>query len=303
MNIIFMGTPRFAVPSLEILIQNNYNVVAVVTAPDKPAGRGQKLHVSEIKQAAQKHGLLILQPEKLKSSEFIHQLKSLNPDIIVVVAFRMLPEEIWKQAKLGTINLHASLLPQYRGAAPINWAIINGERETGVTTFFINQGMDTGDILFQEKTTIYDYDNAETLHDRLMVIGSKLVLKTVECIIKGDINPIPQTQLAKENVKLAPKIYKEDCILNLSQTALQVHNKVRGLSPNPGAIWVWKNKRYKIYETKIVEDLLDSAPLIVNKKMLAIKCSDYYLSILEIQPENKKRMRIDEFLNGYSSLL
>ena len=237
LRILFMGTPEFAVESLKALVDNNYNVVAVITMPDKPAGRGYKLQASPVKQYALEKGLTVLQPEKLKDESFIAQLEDLRIDLQVVVAFRMLPEVVWSMPSKGTFNLHSSLLPQYRGAAPINWAIINGEKETGVTTFFLSHEIDTGDIIFREKTTISTTDNAETLHDRLMVMGAKLVLKTVDAVIDNSVTSIPQDELKAGELELkpAPKIFKDDCRVNWNKNREEIFNFIRGLSPYPAA--------------------------------------------------------------------
>jgi methionyl-tRNA formyltransferase len=299
LRIIFMGTPEFAVPSLEILIAQKFNVVAVITAPDKPQGRGKKLIPSPVKEAALKHNLLILQPTNLKSPEFIEELKSYKANLQIVVAFRMLPEVVWSMPSLGTFNLHASLLPHYRGAAPINWAIINGETETGVTTFFLKHEIDTGSVIFQEKEPIYASDDAGTLYNRLMKKGSDLVLKTVKAISAGDYPTLPQK--ISEEIKHAPKIFKETCEINWNQTAKKVVDFVRGLSPYPGAWTVLNGKVYKI---------LKSEPTVDNRQStvecgqwtvdngLKIKTTDGWINVLEFQPEGKKRMLVAEFLRG-----
>jgi methionyl-tRNA formyltransferase len=300
MNIIFMGTPEFAVPSLEILIQNKINVVAVITAPDKPQGRGQKIVFSPVKECALRHHIPVLQPPNLKSPEFLEQLKSFQADLQVVVAFRMLPEVVWKMPALGTFNLHASLLPQYRGAAPINWAIINGEKETGVTTFFLRHDIDTGSIILQEKETIQEDDNAGTLYERLMHKGSVLVLKTVQAIQSANYAASPQP--ADIQIKHAPKIFKETCEINWNQPAKQVRDFVRGLSPYPAAWTIISGKHFKIYRASEVErgDAFKNAGEFVtdNKNYLYFKTSDGWVSIDELQPEGKKRMTIQDFLKG-----
>lgn len=303
MKIVFMGTPGFAVPSLEILIKNGFNVAAVVTAPDKPAGRGQKIQFSDVKESALKHNIPLLQPEKLKSPVFIEALKSFNADLQIVVAFRMLPEVVWSMPPLGSFNLHASLLPQYRGAAPINWAIINGEKQTGVTTFFLKHEIDTGDVIYQETVPISSNDNAGTLHDKLMTVGAELVLKTVQDIAAKNTKTIPQEHFDSSQIKHAPKIFKQDCFLDLSMPAEMVRNKIRGLSPYPGAFLEWNGKPYKILNAELLEGVIAHDPMWTDgKRTLAVKCADGYLSILEIQPENKKRMKIEEFINGYKTL-
>src|SRR5688572_14256950 len=243
LRIIFMGTPEFAVPSLEILLENNFNVVAVITAPDKPQGRGQEVVGSPVKECALKYHVPVLQPTNLKSPEFLEELKSYNANLQIVVAFRMLPESVWSMPSLGTFNLHGSLLPQYRGAAPINWAIINGEKETGVTTFFLKHEIDTGSIIFQEKEPIHDSDDIGSLYERLMKRGSQLVLKTVKAIETGNYPTVPQPQGIE--IKHAPKIFKETCEINWDQSTGQIINFVRGLSPYPGAWTVLNGKTFK----------------------------------------------------------
>ncbi|HYG17411.1 MAG TPA: methionyl-tRNA formyltransferase [Ohtaekwangia sp.] len=299
LRIIFMGTPEFAVPSLEILLENNFNVVAVVTAPDKPQGRGQKTVPSAVKEAALKRGIPILQPTNLKDQSFIDTLKTYNANLQVVVAFRMLPEVIWSMPALGTFNLHASLLPQYRGAAPINWAIINGEKETGVTTFFLRHDIDTGSIIFQEKETISEEDDAGTLYERLMNKGAQLVLKTVAAIASGDYSSTPQS--VSGDIKHAPKIFKETCEINWSQPAVQIKNFVRGLSPYPAAWCHIEGKMFKIFNVSIAAHHKNASPGDVhtdNKTYLYIKTTDDWISIQELQPEAKKRMNIQDFFRG-----
>lgn len=294
-----MGTPAFAVESLNILVQNGYDIAAVVTAPDKPAGRGQKINFSAVKEYALQNDLPILQPTKLKDTAFIQSLRDLNANLFVVVAFRMLPEVVWSMPQYGAFNLHASLLPQYRGAAPINWAIINGETKTGVTTFFLQQEIDTGDILMSESIDILPEDNLETLHDKLMVLGSELTLKTVQAIENNDIHPIAQS---KEPSTPAPKIFKEDCLINFNQTSIQVHNKVRGLSPFPAAYTHLDGKILKIFKTEIQEvhgDVPTGTVDTDQKTYLRIKCKRGWLNVLELQLEGKKRMVITDFLKGY----
>lgn len=303
LKIVFMGTPEFAVPSLQILVNNQYSIAAVVTSPDKPAGRGLKITTSPVKDFALAHRIPVLQPEKLKAPEFLEQLKSHQADLQVVVAFRMLPEIVWAMPRLGTFNLHASLLPQYRGAAPINWAIIRGEQETGVTTFFLQHEIDTGNILFQEKELILEEDTASTLYERLMHKGAELVLKTVQAIEAGEYSPIPQN--LSEPIKLAPKIFKEDCEINWNQPARSVHNFVRGLSPYPTAWTTLKSKICKIYRTDLTEDtpgleLTTGSYWTDYKKILLFKAREGYVSVKELQMEGKKRMTIEEFLRGNS---
>jgi len=296
-RIIFMGTPEFAVPSLEILVNNGYNVVAVITTPDKPAGRGLQLTHSPVKEAAIKHNIPVLQPEKLKDESFIQELIALKADLQVVVAFRMLPEIVWNMPPKGTFNLHASLLPQYRGAAPINWAIMNGETKTGATTFFLQHEIDTGDIIDFIEEPIYEEDNIGSLYERLMNNGAELVLKTVNSIANGDVKTIPQIT---ENVdlKAAPKIFKEHCQLDWNLTAIQIHNKVRGLSPYPAAFCKLNNKNCKVFATQVVDVELTNAFETDQKTFLHVKTSLGTISILELQLEGKKRIKIDEFLRG-----
>jgi methionyl-tRNA formyltransferase len=308
MKIVFFGTPGFAVGVLSKIVDEKFNVVAVVTAPDKPAGRGKKLQSSEVKEYAISKNLMVLQPEKLKSEDFINQLNNLNADVFVVVAFRMLPEVVWKMPSKGTFNLHASLLPQYRGAAPINWAIINGEKETGVTTFFIKQEIDTGNIIFQEKVTIEETWDAGILHDKLMETGSALVVKTLDSIKKNNIVTIPQN-VTESNVELkpAPKIFKEDCKINFDNAAKTIYLKCKGLSPFPGA-WCTMKQNEKRLTLKIFETMIDfndtvnakiGKTLSDNKTYIKVKSSDKWLYVLSLQLEGKKRMKVDEFLRGY----
>lgn len=295
-----MGTPEFAVPSLEVLVQNKFNVVAVITAPDKPQGRGQKLTASPVKECALKYSIPVLQPTNLKSPEFIEELKSYTANLQVVVAFRMLPEMVWAMPSLGTFNLHASLLPQYRGAAPINWAIINGEQETGVTTFFLKHEIDTGSIIFQEKEKINADDDVGKLYERLMQKGSSLVLRTVQSIETGNVPSQPQDESVA--IKHAPKIFKETCEVNWNQPSEVIRNFVRGLSPYPAAWTTLNEKVFKIF--KVESD--NSRPSIVdrgqldtdNKTFLRVKTQDGWISILEFQPEGKKRMSVEEFFRG-----
>lgn len=298
-----MGTPGFAVPSLEILIQNKFNVVAVVTAPDKPLGRGQKLTPSSVKECALQQGIPVLQPVNLKSPPFIEELKSYQANLQVVVAFRMLPEVIWSMPALGTFNLHASLLPQYRGAAPINWAIINGEKETGVSTFFLKQEIDTGSIIFQEKEPIQENDDAGSVHERLMKKGAQLVLKTVKAIEDGHPPAVPQTPAT--NLKQAPKIFKETCEINWTQSSVSVRNFVRGLSPYPAAWTMLNGKIFKIFTIQIPKDngttfnSQSSNPWETdNKTYLYFRTSDGWVSVEELQPEGKRRMSIRDFFRG-----
>jgi methionyl-tRNA formyltransferase len=301
-----MGTPEFAVASLEILVANKFNVVAVITAPDKPQGRGQKLVPSAVKEFALSHNLPVLQPTNLKSPEFLEELRSYNANLQIVVAFRMLPEVVWAMPSLGTFNLHGSLLPQYRGAAPINWAIINGEKETGVTTFFLKHDIDTGSIIFQEKEPISETDDVGMVYERLMKKGAQLVLKTVRAIENGNYPSVPQ----QENVpaKHAPKIFKETCEINWNRPADQIVNFVRGLSPYPAAWTVLKGKTFKVFKVRISN--LDPGTLpggnsnfagdidTDNRTYLNVRSADGWVSIIEFQPEGKKRMTVEEFFRG-----
>jgi methionyl-tRNA formyltransferase len=297
-----MGTPQFAVASLDALIKAGCDVVAVITAPDKPAGRGQKLNQSAVKQYAEAGGIKVLQPEKLKDPEFITELEALKADLQVVVAFRMLPEVVWNMPPKGTINLHASLLPQYRGAAPINWAIINGEKESGVTTFFLKHDIDTGDILFTEKVTLTGKETAGDLHDRLMNKGAGLLVKTVKGIESGRYNEHPQEQLAEDiELKHAPKLFKTDCLVDFAQPAEQVYNLIRGLSPVPTAYTLLNDKVLKIYNA----DYEPGEPGIAaggfvtdNKTRLKFAAKGGFISVTDVQLEGKKRMGIEEFLRG-----
>lgn len=293
-----MGTPEFAVPSLQILVDHNVNVVAVITAPDKPQGRGQKLTPSPVKECALKNNIPVLQPANLKAEVFLNELKSYNANLQIVVAFRMLPEVVWAMPELGTFNLHASLLPQYRGAAPINWAIINGETETGVTTFFLKHEIDTGSIIFQEREPIHPTDDVGALYERLMHKGADLVLKTVQAIEKDEYPSQPQNE--EVEIKHAPKIFKETCKINWQQPASKIIDFVRGLSPYPGAWTTINDKTFKIYKTSIAKEssVSESAIRTDNKNYLYFKSADGWVSIDELQPEGKKRMKIQDFFRG-----
>lgn len=299
MRIVFLGTPEFAVPSLQILVENGYEIAAVVTAPDKPAGRGNKIQMSEVKQYALSQNLPILQPEKLKSAEFLAQLQSLKADLQVVVAFRMLPEAVWAMPPLGTFNLHASLLPKYRGAAPINWAIINGETETGLTTFFLQHEIDTGNIIFQEKEPIFPTDTAGDLYQRLMHKGAKLVLKTVQAIEAGNVKTYPQIG----EITHAPKIFRETCQIDWSKTSDQIYNFVRGLAPYPAAWTTLAEKNCKIYEVSpnpiILPHKAEIGDFYTDGKILTFKASDAWVEVKDLQIEGKKRMIVSEFLKGF----
>lgn len=300
LKIIFMGTPEFAVPSLAMLVKNDVNVVAVITAPDKPQGRGQKLVFSPVKACALQHNIPVLQPTNLKSPAFLEELKSFQADLQVVVAFRMLPEAVWNMPRHGTFNLHASLLPQYRGAAPINWAIINGEKETGVTTFFLRHDIDTGSIIFQEKEVIGEDDDAGSLYERLMNKGARLVLKTVQAIQSGNYPSVPQP--GEVQVKHAPKIFKETCKIEWNQPAEHVRNFVRGLCPYPAAWTAIGGKNFKIYRTTAVSENTSTGQagdlITDNKNYLYFKTLDGWISVEELQPEGKKRMNILDFFRG-----
>ena len=302
MRIIFMGTPDFAVASLKALIEAGEEVVAVVTGPDKPAGRGQKLHESAVKKFAVSQNIPVLQPVKLRDPEFLAELKSFNADLQVVVAFRMLPELVWNMPEKGTINVHASLLPNYRGAAPINHAIINGEKKSGVTTFLLQHEIDTGNILFSTEVEILDNDNAGDLHDKLMLAGAELLIRTVNAIKKNDIHPIPQDSIDTENLKHAPKIFKEDCLINWENDSVKIYNLIRGLSPYPTAFTHIDGKVLKIYESEIIiekHDLKPGSYISDGKNELKFATKDGFLKLLEIQIEGKKRMSVSDFLRGY----
>ncbi|MTI31057.1 methionyl-tRNA formyltransferase [Xanthovirga aplysinae] len=300
LRIIYMGTPEFAVPSLEKLIQEEFEVVAVVTAPDKPKGRGQKLSISPVKECALAHQIPVLQPTNLKSPEFIEELRSYKADLQIVVAFRMLPEIVWDMPEYGTFNLHASLLPQYRGAAPINWAIINGEKETGLTTFLLQHEIDTGNILFQEKEPIFEEDNVGSLYERLMNKGADLVIKTAKAIQEGNFRPEPQDQSLE--IKHAPKIFKETCEIDWDKPNKEVYNFIRGLSPYPAA-WTNLNGRiFKIFSCeKLEESIANMQPgeyHTDNKTILHIQTADGTIAIKELQMQGKKRMGITDFMRG-----
>jgi len=297
-----MGTPQFAVISLDALITAGCDIVAVVTAPDKPAGRGQKINESAVKQYAVENGIPVLQPDKLKDPAFLEELAAFKADLQVVVAFRMLPEVVWNMPTRGTINLHASLLPQYRGAAPINWVLINGEQESGVTTFFLKHEIDTGDILFTEKVTLTGHETAGELHDRLMYKGAGLLVKTVKGVESGRYNEHPQSQLTEGvELKHAPKIFKEDCLIDWTQPAKNIYNKIRGLSPIPTAYALLNGKILKIYRANYEIEACDVQPghfITDRKTYLKFAASDGFVSLNEVQLEGKKQMGIEEFLRG-----
>lgn len=303
MRIVFMGTPEFAVASLDALLNAGINIVAVVTAPDKPAGRGMQVQQSAVKKYAVEKRLTIFQPEKLKDPAFIHQLRELKADLQVVVAFRMLPEIVWNMPSLGTINLHGSLLPQYRGAAPINWAVINGERETGVTTFKLKHEIDTGNILLQDRFTIGPDETAGEVHDRMKLIGASLLVQTVHGLEQGILKEKTQDELINTSeIRHAPKIFTETCKINWNNTATQVHNLIRGLSPYPGALTTLDGKVLKIYSSKKESRIAADAPGTMQtdgKTYLRFSCSDGYIYVLNMQLEGKKRMTVEDFLRGY----
>lgn len=301
-RIVFMGTPDFAVASLDALVNAGFNIVGVITAPDKPAGRGMKLTESAVKKYALQKGLHILQPEKLKNPLFLQDLRFLHADLQVVVAFRMLPEVVWNMPTFGTINLHGSLLPQYRGAAPINWSIINGEKETGVTTFKLQHEIDTGNILLQEKIAIGEDETAGELHDRMKEIGAALLIKTVQKIAGKTIESVPQNIIEHTGeLRHAPKIFTETCIIDWSKTCAEIHNLIRGLSPYPGAITKLNNRILKIYRSEKEETVHNHACgkiVTDNKAYLKFACSNGYIVVTELQPEGKKRMLTEDFLRG-----
>jgi len=301
LRVLFMGTPEFAVASLKCLVENGINVVGVITAPDKPQGRGKKMGASPVKEFALTQGLNILQPVKLKDPEFIKELAKLKADLQVVVAFRMLPEVVWSMPPLGTFNLHASLLPQYRGAAPINWAIINGEKETGVTTFFLKHEIDTGNIILQEKEPVFDRDNVGSLYERLMDKGANLVLKTIKAIQKKNHPVLPQMNISE--LKSAPKIFKETCQVNWDNEVSTINNFIRGLSPYPTAWTMLNDKTLKIFEAEKENDnTVKEKPaeiLTDNKTYLKFASQNGFIHIKELQLEGKRRMTIDEFLRGF----
>jgi methionyl-tRNA formyltransferase len=307
-RIVFMGTPTFAVATLGSLLMNGYNVVGVVTAPDKPSGRGRKMTKSAVKEFAEFSYLPIMQPENLKDPQFINDLQHLNPDIFLIVAFRMLPEVIWKMPSIGTINLHASLLPHYRGAAPINRVLINGENTTGVTTFFIDDKIDTGNILLREEIRIFPTENAGDLHNRLMNLGARLVIKTLQAVSENKIKPIAQSELLKndEVPKTAPKIFPNDCIIDWNKDPHEVHNLIRGLSPNPCARSTFIKDSvpfsFKIFESRPEPGDHSHKPGEIfsdGKNFIKIACKNGFLNVVNLQVEGKKRMNTVEFLRGF----
>ena len=310
LRIVYMGTPDFAVESLRALVEGGYNVVGVITMPDKPMGRhGSVLQPSAVKQYAVSVGLPVLQPEKLKDEAFLEELRALRADLQIVVAFRMLPEVVWNMPRLGTFNLHASLLPQYRGAAPINWAVINGDTETGITTFFLKHEIDTGEVIQQVRVPIADTDNVEVVHDKLMMLGGKLVLETVDAILNGTVKPISQEEMAVVGeLRPAPKIFKETCRIDWNQPVKKIYDFIRGLSPYPAA---WSELItseegaavvVKIFESeKIYESHQLATGTIVTdgKKFMKVAVPDGFVSILSLQLPGKKRLKTDELLRGY----
>ncbi|GAB2826431.1 methionyl-tRNA formyltransferase [Ferruginibacter profundus] len=332
LRIVFMGTPEFAVASLDALVNAGYNIVGVITAPDKPGGRGMQLQQSAVKKYAVEHHLKVLQPEKLKNPEFLEELKALKADLQIVVAFRMLPEVVWNMPPMGSVNLHGSLLPQYRGAAPINWAVINGEKETGVTTFKLKHEIDTGDILLQQSFPIGENDTAGDVHDTMKEIGAQLLVRTVKGLVDGSLKETPQTSMVSgessikntadlsghspltidHSLKHAPKIFTETCKIDFSKTVAAVHNLIRGLSPFPGAFTTLDGKMLKIYKCEISRDatsglnhksiqIAGSVPAVMTdgKTFLKFACADGYILVKELQLEGKKKMTIEDFLRGY----
>ncbi len=306
LRIVFMGTPEFAVASLDALVKAGCTIVGVITAPDKPGGRGLQLQQSAVKKYAVEHNLTVLQPEKLKSPEFLEQLKALQADVQIVVAFRMLPELVWNMPPMGTINLHGSLLPQYRGAAPVNWAVINGEKETGVTVFKLKHEIDTGDILLQESFPIGENDTAGDVHDTMKEIGAQLLVKTIKGIAERTIQESPQTNspftIDHSLPKHAPKIHTDTCRINWSQTVETVFNLVRGLCPYPAAFTIMNEKMLKIYKAKkeiTVPTHTEGEYETDGKTFLKFACTNGYLHVLELQLEGKKKMGVEEFLRGY----
>ncbi|MFC4230885.1 methionyl-tRNA formyltransferase [Parasediminibacterium paludis] len=302
LRIVFMGTPEFAVASLDALVQAGCNIVGVITAPDKPAGRGMQLTQSAVKKYAVEKGLYTLQPEKLKNPEFLVELKGLKADIQVVVAFRMLPEIVWSMPPMGTINVHGSLLPQYRGAAPINWAIINGETETGVTTFKLQHAIDTGNILLQQTMPIPENATLGDIHDTMKEIGATTLVKTMQGLADGSIKEVPQNIANNPNLKHAPKIFTETCEIDWHQSAADIHNLVRGLSPYPAAFTTLNNKKLKIFKSKkeITSHSEAMGSVITdNKTYLKFSCADGFVHVLDMQLEGKKRLLVEEFLRGY----
>jgi len=312
LRIVYMGTPDFAVEPLKLLVENNYNIVGVVTNPDKPAGRGQKIQESTVKIYAKSKKLNILQTHKFRDEVFLNELRSLNADLQIVVAFKMLPEIVWDMPRIGTFNLHASLLPQYRGAAPINWAIINGDNKTGVSTFFLKHEIDTGNIIFQEEVSINENDTAGIIHDKLMHKGSQLVIKTVDAILDNNFPQIDQkdVNLSDSDIKHAPKIFKKDCKIDWQKDLNSIHNLIRGLSPYPAAWTEIKNKEKKQIQLKVFQSTKEikehNTPngtlLTDNKTFLKVAVQGGFIEIIELQLAGKKRISISEFLRGFQNI-
>ena len=313
LRIVFFGTPDFAVESLKRLVDGDYNVVAVVTMPDKPAGRGRQLQQSDVKRFAVERGLPVLQPTSLKDEAFLTELRSFEAQLFIVIAFRMLPEAVWQMPPLGTFNLHASLLPRYRGAAPINWAVMNGDTETGVTTFFLKHEIDTGDVIQQRSCPIGRHDDVEAVHDRLMMMGADMVVETVDAIIEGTVTPIPQDKMltSGQQPTPAPKIFKETCQIDWSRPAKALYNHIRGLSPYPAAWTILVDENgtelttLKIFRTGEPEPFsTDECPapgtILADRKTLRIAAADGWLEVLSLQQSGKKRMDTDAFLRGYT---
>ncbi len=309
LRIVFLGTPEFAVESLDRLVTGGYNVVATVTMPDKPAGRGHHLLQSDVKKYAVEHKIPVLQPANLKDAQFVEELRGYNADLFIVIAFRMLPEVVWQMPRLGTFNLHASLLPKYRGAAPINWAVINGDKETGVTTFFLKHEIDTGDIIQQRSIEIGEDENVGSVHDRLMHLGAEMVMTTVEDILTDSVKTEPQKD---GEATSAPKIFKETCKIDWSQERERIRNLVRGLSPYP-ASWTevedvnGNRNTLKIFESRISDDfemneVLNVGEVVIKKNRMAVKCADGMLEITDLQLSGKKRMKTEAFLLGFKPL-
>lgn len=302
LRIIFIGTPDFAVASLQALVEAGANIVAVITAPDKPAGRGKKIHQPAVKEYAVEQGLTVLQPERLKNPDFLKELAAYKADLQVVVAFRMLPEAIWNMPPMGTINVHGSLLPQYRGAAPINWAIINGEKESGVTTFKLKHEIDTGDILLQKKVPILDSDNVGSLYNKLMKEGSNLLVETIQGLAAGTLEEVPQANLAVDELKAAPKIFKPDTLIDWNKAVKDIHNLIRGMSPYPAAYTYIQDKFLKVY-TAHYEEAQHNTEVgsfdTDGKTYLKFAAKDGWMFLDEVQLEGKKRMNIEDFLRGF----
>jgi methionyl-tRNA formyltransferase len=304
LKIVFMGTPDFAVASLDALVKAGCNIVGVITAPDKPGGRGMQLQQSAIKKYAVENNLFVLQPEKLKNPEFLEELKSLHADVQIVVAFRMLPEVVWNMPPMGTVNVHGSLLPQYRGAAPINWAVINGEKETGVTTFKLQHQIDTGDILLQQSFAIGENETAGEVHDRMKEIGAQLLLNTIKNLADGTLAETPQSEISnpKSEIRHAPKIFTETCKINWNKSVEEVHNLIRGLSPFPGAFTTLNGKMLKIYNSQkeIVAPEINAGEYETDgKTFLKFACGNGFIHIKELQLEGKKKIAVEDFLRGY----